>query len=114
MPVKGFHVTGRRILTGNPMKKRLSVPPPFRFESPGTDEEMLAQLAVHVGALLLETKTEKKWERTLKRLEEEELPAALMAINKPAFLAGHILSQAMTLFEAVAADELGLEPPPWL
>jgi hypothetical protein len=94
--------------------KRRSVSPPFRFENPRTDDEMLAQLAAHVGRLVLESKTEKKQDRALKKLEEEELPTALVAINKPAFLAGHILSQAMNLFAAVAADELGMEPPPWL
>lgn len=91
--------------------KRRSVPP-FRFDNPRTDEEMLAQLAAHVARLVLDSKTEKKQDRALRRLEEEELPAALVAINKPAFLAGHILTQAMILFEAIAADELGLEPPP--
>ncbi|ANY83632.1 hypothetical protein BB934_35860 (plasmid) [Microvirga ossetica] len=75
---------------------------------------MLAQLAAHVGRLVLESKTEKKQERALKKLEEEELPAALVAINKPAVLAGHTLSQAMNLFAAIAANELDMEPPPWL
>ncbi|KLK90893.1 hypothetical protein AA309_22890 [Microvirga vignae] len=96
------------------MKKRQSFPPPFRFDNPGTDDEMLAQLAAHLGMLVLELKTDKKRDRALKKLEEEELPAALATINKPAFLAGHILGQAMELFAAVAADELSREPPPWL
>jgi predicted DsbA family dithiol-disulfide isomerase len=96
------------------MKMRRPVPPPFRFDNPATDDEMLAQLAAHLGMLVLELKTDKKRDRALKKLEEEELPAALVAINKPAFLAGHILGQAMDLFAAAVADEIDREPPPWL
>jgi len=91
--------------------KRRSLPP-FRFDNPRTDEEMLAQLTGHVAKLVLGSKTEKKQDRALKRLEEEELPAALVAINKPAFLAGHLLSQAINLFAAIATDKLGLEISP--
>jgi hypothetical protein len=64
--------------------------------------------------LVLELKTDKKRDRAVKKLEEEKLPAALVAINKPAFLAGHILGQAMDLFAAALADELDREPPSWL
>lgn len=96
------------------MKKRQPfTPPPFRFENPGTDDEMLAQLAAYLAALVMEVKAGKKRERALKKLEEEDLPVALVAINKPAFIAGHVLSQAMDLFAAYATDELGAEPPPW-
>jgi hypothetical protein len=95
------------------MKKRQPfTPPPFRFDNP-RDDEMLAQLAAYLGALVMETTAGKKRERALKKLEEEDLPAALVAINKPAFLAGHILSQAMDVFAGFAVDELGAEPPPW-
>jgi hypothetical protein len=75
---------------------------------------MLAQLAAHLGMLVLELKTDKKRDRAIKRLKDEELPAALVAINKPAFLASHLLSEAMDLFAAVAADELDRGSPPWL
>jgi hypothetical protein len=96
------------------MKKRHPVtPPPFRFENPRSDEEMLTQLAAYLPVLVMEHKTEKKRWRALKKLEEEELPAALVAIHKPAFLAKPILGQAMNLFAAFATEELGAEPPPW-
>jgi Flp pilus assembly protein TadB len=96
------------------MRKRQPVPPPpFWFDNPRTDDEMLAQLAAHLAVLGTGFKTGKKRERALKKFEEEELPAALVAINKPAFLAGHVFCQAMNLLAAFATEQLGAEPPPW-